>query len=90
MTSYQKHHSPASQIIPEDYEAEQEVRVIRPMNGIESNKYQPIIRNDPSIKITVTPLTLSPTNYSLKRQPISNIEDNIGTAETSTNAGFKN
>jgi hypothetical protein len=44
LLSYQKHHDPSQQIIKEDQESNDVLNVVRPLNGIESNKYQPIIR----------------------------------------------
>ncbi len=44
LLSYQKHHAPSQQAINEDQEQEDQLDVVRPLNGIESNKYQPIIR----------------------------------------------
>jgi hypothetical protein len=34
--------------------------VIRPLNGIESNKYQPIIRQLADVKVTISPCLMSP------------------------------
>lgn len=40
------------------------------MPGIESCKYSPMIRNDPSIFIEIHSLNLSPTNYEIKKGKI--------------------
>lgn len=44
LLSYQKHHDPSAQPIREDQEQNDVLSVIRPLPGIESNKYQPIVR----------------------------------------------
>lgn len=44
LLSYQKHHEPSQQVIQEDQELTDVLNVIRPLQGIESNKYQPIVR----------------------------------------------
>ena len=45
LQSYNKHHSPTMQIIKENEETNESLKIIRPSKGIESNKHQPIIRN---------------------------------------------
>ncbi len=44
LLSYQKHHAPSNQVIKEDEEQADVLNVVRPLNGIESSKYCPIIR----------------------------------------------
>ena len=39
LLSYQKHHDPTMQQIDEDKEQEDEIRVLRPLRGIENSKY---------------------------------------------------
>lgn len=39
LLSYQKHHAPSQQVINEDQEQADDLDVIRPINGIESNKF---------------------------------------------------
>jgi hypothetical protein len=41
VSSYQKHHSPSFEQIPEDQEVESEVKIIRPNDGITYNKLAP-------------------------------------------------
>jgi hypothetical protein len=48
------------QPINEDDEQTDILSVIRPLAGIESNKYQPIIRQITSIKVAITPFPISP------------------------------
>jgi len=43
--SYQKHHTPSSEIIPEDYSISHDVKVAKPSLGVHSNKSVPIIQN---------------------------------------------
>lgn len=43
--SYQKHHAPSSEIIPEDYSISHEVKVAKPCIGVHSNKAYPMIQN---------------------------------------------
>lgn len=43
--SYQKHHAPSSEIIPEDYSISHEVKVAKPCLGVHSNKAFPMIQN---------------------------------------------
>ena len=43
--SYQKHHAPSSEIIPEDYSISHEVKVAKPNQGVHSNKAYPMIQN---------------------------------------------
>ncbi|CAI2372323.1 unnamed protein product [Moneuplotes crassus] len=70
MLSYQKHHSPAQQPIKEDEENEDELDCVKPLNGIESNKFQPLIRKLKDVNVMITPCELSPaykvTNNLLK------------------------
>lgn len=43
--SYQKHHSPSSQAIPEDYEMSPNVKVLKPLVGVHFNKLNPVIQD---------------------------------------------
>ena len=47
ITNYQKHHSPALTIIPEDEELQEDLRVVRPLNEVKNDNinYYQIIRN---------------------------------------------
>ncbi|TNV86847.1 hypothetical protein FGO68_gene1369 [Halteria grandinella] len=65
LTSYQKHHAPVQQEIPEDQEPQNHgLKVIRPLTGIDIAKFQPIVRQDPSLQIRIAALEgYSPTNY---------------------------
>lgn len=43
--SYQKHHSPSSQSIPEDYELAPNVKILKALSGVHSNKTTPMIQD---------------------------------------------
>lgn len=43
--SYQKHHAPSSEVIPEDCSVDKDVKVAKPCLGVHSNKVFPIIQN---------------------------------------------
>lgn len=58
--SYQKHHAPVQQPISEDKTNEDVLEVLKPLNGIESNKYQPLIRIVKKGEVILTPCDLSP------------------------------
>ena len=61
--SYQKHHAPSSQVIQENEQYEEDLKVIRPLQGIESNKHQPIVRANRDAKFTISPIEESPIEY---------------------------
>jgi hypothetical protein len=60
LLSYQKHHDPSQQPIKEDQEQMDVLSVIRPLQGIESGKFQPIVRQIQNIKVQITPCQISP------------------------------
>lgn len=41
----------------------EEVKVVRPVKGIEKSQFQPIIRNNANLQIALSPLNVSPSNY---------------------------
>lgn len=43
LLSYQKHHSPSQQTIPEEDETEEKISVVKPLKGIVQTKYAPMI-----------------------------------------------
>lgn len=53
--SYQKHFAPVKKGIAEDEEEEDNLIVIKPLNGIENQKYHPIIKGLDEIDIAITP-----------------------------------
>lgn len=71
LLSYQKHHSPTQYMIPEDSEYTDNLAVVKPLKGIQTWKYNPIIRITPQPDPILTPYPLSPlrkiTNSLLQR-----------------------
>lgn len=63
LSSYQKHHAPVQQSIPEDEEEDQGLKVVRPEKGIDKSQFQPIIRLNSHLNIALSPLRLSPNNH---------------------------
>lgn len=63
LMSYQKHHAPSQQVIHENEEQDEDLKVIRPLLGIESNKHQPIVRANKNLSMSVTPNESSPISY---------------------------
>ncbi|CAI2378710.1 unnamed protein product [Moneuplotes crassus] len=62
LLSYQKHHSPCQQTIPEDNENELSLHIVKPLKGIEISKFKPIIRKLKSEHIQLTPPSFSPAD----------------------------
>ena len=54
------------QIINEDEEEEDNLIVIKPLNGIDNQKYHPIIKNLDDIDIAITPYCITPINSMTK------------------------
>jgi tetratricopeptide (TPR) repeat protein len=63
LMSYQKHHAPSSQVIKEGQECDEDLKIIRPLLGIESNKHQPIVRANKNMSMGITPHDASPISY---------------------------
>ena len=61
--SYQKHHAPSQQVINENEEYQEDLKVIRPLQGIESNKHQPIVRANHNLNVFIVPLEAKPIIY---------------------------
>jgi hypothetical protein len=74
LISYQKHHSPSHQTIQEEGQNADKLQVIRPLMGIESNKFQPIVRVLEDVKVQISPCHISPLSKKLyeyyNRSPI--------------------
>ena len=60
MLSYQKHHSPTQYTIPEESEYTDNLMVVKPLKGIQTCKYNPVIRITPKPDPILTPHNLSP------------------------------
>ena len=70
VTSYNKHHAPVQENIPEDQEIDQDVMMVFPQKGIMFNKSTPVIRKLGKPTVTMMPLDLAPNQY-FKTQPTS-------------------
>lgn len=53
--SYQKHFAPVKQTILEEEPVTDDLKVVKPMNGIDNPKFQPIIRHLSNINVSITP-----------------------------------
>ena len=71
LLSYQKHHSPCQQTIQEDGVNEQNLHIVKPLKGIESSKFRPIIRRLDADKIVLTPPTFSPADTITNKMILS-------------------
>lgn len=60
LLSYQKHHSPTQYTIPEDTEYSDSLAIIKPLTGMQSQKYSPVIRITPKPDPILSPYPLSP------------------------------
>jgi hypothetical protein len=63
LMSYQKHHAPSQQVIQEGEEYEEDLKIIRPLQGIESNKHQPIVRANRDAKYTIPTIKETHVDY---------------------------
>ena len=64
VTSYAKHHSPSYEQIPEDEEVSSDLKVIKPLNGLDSWKLSPIIKYIETPSVKLSPLDLAANDYS--------------------------
>ena len=53
--SFQKHFAPVKTEIKEDEEASDKLRVVKPLHGIENQKFQPMIKNLDDVDVCITP-----------------------------------
>lgn len=60
--SYQKHFAPVKTTILEDAQQEDDLMVIKPLNGVDNSKVQPIIRRLTNVQVAITPFALTPIN----------------------------
>ena len=60
--------------------------VIKPLNGVDNNKVQPIIRKLSNVQVAITPFQLTPINQVTK-QVISQMLSFNEYQETSNNGG---
>ena len=64
--SYQKHFAPVKSVIKEDEEEDESLIVIKPLTGIDNQKYHPIIKNMDEIEVAITPYSITPINSMTK------------------------
>lgn len=58
VSSYQKHHSPTNDNIPEDQEVSDDVQIHKAQQGVMSSKYAPVIKLIKETTIKLTPLDI--------------------------------
>lgn len=71
MASYKKNHSPSSEIIPENDEVATDIKVVKPLNGVDVQRVTPIIKNISNPTVKLSPLDLEPNNYEKEFGSIS-------------------
>lgn len=81
VSSYQKHHSPTYEQIPEDEEINSKVRVIRPNDGIVYNKIAPVIRDIPKPSVKLAPLDLPQNMYNEKLKLFENEKSTLNISD---------
>lgn len=64
--SYQKHFAPVKGMIKEDEEEDENLIVIKPLQGIENQKFHPIIKCLEEFDIAITPYQITPINAMTK------------------------
>ena len=70
LSSYTKHHAPVKQIINEERTASDDqinLKIIRPLQGIDQCKQCPMVRANKHMHIALSPLSLSPNNYTRRQ-----------------------
>lgn len=64
--SFQKHFAPVKSVIKEDEEEDDNLLVVKPLNGIENQRFHPIIKNMNDIEVAITPYQMTPLNAVTK------------------------
>ena len=64
--SFQKHFAPVKTEIKEDEETDDKLYVVKPLHGIENQKFQPMIKNLDDVDISITPYQMTPLNAVTK------------------------
>lgn len=64
--SFQKHFAPVKSVIKEDEAEEENLLVVKPLNGIENQKFHPIIKKMEEIDVSITPYQMTPLNAVTK------------------------
>ena len=67
LLSYQKHHAPSQAVIPENSSLDEKLKVIKPLNGIENSKFQPIIRELNGVYIDLPRAKIQPVNNTVQK-----------------------
>lgn len=63
VSSYQKHHSPAYQQIPENEEFNSDVKIVKPLKGVQHSKIAPCIQDVKITTIKLNMLDIAPNDY---------------------------
>ena len=56
----------SKQVIKEDEEEDDNLIVVKPLNGIDNQKYHPIIKNMDEIDVSITPYVMTPLSAVTK------------------------
>lgn len=75
LLSYEKHHAPTQYSIPEESEYTDNLTIVKPLKGIQTCKYNPIIRLTPKPDPILTPYPLSPLRKTTEEM-LMRIADN--------------
>lgn len=75
LLSYQKHHSPIQYAIPEESEYSDNLAILKPLKGMQSGKFNPIIRITPKPDPVLSPYPLSPLR-KITNALLSKVEEN--------------
>ena len=63
LLSYQKHHAPSAQAIPEGQTQADDVIFAKPIYGIDQCKFHPVIRKVKGIKVMLSPSLIEPARH---------------------------
>ena len=53
------------------------MKVLKPLKGIESNKYQPIVRALKEVKATISPLMIKLTDFKTIYEPLNKVSGSM-------------
>lgn len=88
LLSYNKHHAPSQQTIPETEETEEDLKIVKPMNGIVQTKYNPIIRKLDDVTVTIQPSDFVPA-HKITKKMITSYQNFLSYGSYSTRANEK-
>lgn len=83
LLSYNKHHAPSQQTIPETEETDEDLKIVKPMNGIVQTKYNPIIRKLDDVTVTIQPSDFVPA-HKITKKMISSYQNFLSYGSYST------